>query len=50
MLSWLPKSGLSDYLTPFMECLLASADQAGEAHKELAETMQAQVEREMSVG
>ena len=47
VLSWLPKSSLSDYLTPFIQCLEESSGQAGEGHVELVASMRAQVQREM---
>ena len=50
VISWLPKCGLQDYLTPFMKCLLESAEQAGDAHMELAEKIRLQCEKEMTEG
>lgn len=47
VISWLPKYCVSDYLTPFLECLLESGDEAGLAHLELAEKMKAQCIREL---
>ena len=45
LISWLPKCELSDYLTPFVESLMESSDQAGDAHKELASMMKLQLSR-----
>lgn len=47
LISWLPKCELSDYLTPFVESLAESSDQAGDAHRELAAMMQLQLQKEM---
>ena len=36
VISWMPRCGKSDYLTPFIQCLRKTADSgAGEGHDEL---------------
>ena len=47
VISWLPKCGLEDYLSPFVECLLKSVEQAGEAHKELADLIKVECRKEL---
>ncbi len=47
VISWLPKCEMDDYLSPFVECLLESALQAGDAHRELADMINTECRKEM---
>lgn len=47
VVSWVPKCGKPDYLTPFILCLRESAQQAGEIHLELAEELEKLRDAEM---
>ena len=47
LLAWLPKASLSDYLTPLIECLEETAEEAGDAHKELATMLRTAAVKEM---
>ena len=47
VISWLPKAGNSDYLTPFISCLRESGKgDSGVAHTELADEMEKQRDEE----
>ena len=48
LLAWLRKTSFSDYLTPLIEFLEKTAEEAGEVHVELATMLKTTAVKEMS--
>ena len=44
LLVWLPRCGQPDYIHKFIQCLRESSDDAGDAHSELADVLQEDME------